>query len=359
MLDPVAKLAKYVLWHVGRRLRYEINANTLGPDQAGDLLHLIYEGLWRVVKQQVGLVKEEHQLGFVRITNLWQFLKQFGQQPQKESRIKARRSHQLVSRQNVHHSPPVSVTAHQVRQLQRRFAKQLRAALIFQHQQAPLDRANGGGRDIAVAQRQFGTVFTNPDQQCLKILQIKQRQTFFIGQSKGDVQDTLLRLAQLQQPSKQQRPHFCNGGPYGMALLSVEIPECHWRCVIAVICKPDLGRTFHKGTMQFMRRAPRFGEAGQIPLNVRQDHRDARVREAFRQDLQGDCFAGASCAGDQAVAVGVFQGHLLRFSIRLAAASDENGLCHGCLCSFEFGLSTLCCHQSCAEAAIVSMKIQN
>ena len=79
MLEKVPKLAKDIVRNISRVLRDEINANTFGTDQAGDLFNFIHKRLWCVIKQQVGFVKEEDQFWFVRVADLWQLLKQFGQ----------------------------------------------------------------------------------------------------------------------------------------------------------------------------------------------------------------------------------------------------------------------------------------
>ena len=44
--------------------------------------------------------------------------------------------------------------------------------------------------------------------------------------------------------------------------------------------------------------------AGQVPLDVRQEHGDPHVAEGLCQHLQCDGLAGAGGAGDEAVAVG-------------------------------------------------------
>ena len=72
------------------------------------------------------LVEEEDQLRLVRVAHLGQHLEQLRQQPQQERRIKPGRVHQLVRRQNA--DPPCArgIDRHQVGQIQRRFAEQLR-----------------------------------------------------------------------------------------------------------------------------------------------------------------------------------------------------------------------------------------
>jgi hypothetical protein len=101
VLHPGAQLAQHRVGNVGRVLGDEIDAHALGADQPHDLLDLLQQRLFRVVEQQVGLVEEEHQLGFVGIADLGQFLEQLRQQPQQEGRIELGRLDQLVGGQQV------------------------------------------------------------------------------------------------------------------------------------------------------------------------------------------------------------------------------------------------------------------
>ena len=152
VLDAIAKLSQNILWNVARALGDEIDANPLGADQPRHLFHLVDQGLGRVVKQQMRLIKEEHQPGLVRIAHLGQFFKQLAQQPQQEGGIKLGRRHQFVRGKDIDHAAPGAVLSHQIAQRQRRLTKQIRAALVFQHQQTPLDGPHRGRRDIAIAQ---------------------------------------------------------------------------------------------------------------------------------------------------------------------------------------------------------------
>ena len=87
VLHPVAQLAQNNLGHIRRILRDEIDPDPFGPDQPRHLFHLGYQRLGRVGEQKMRLVKKEHQLGAVRIANLWQGFEQFRQQPQQEGRV--------------------------------------------------------------------------------------------------------------------------------------------------------------------------------------------------------------------------------------------------------------------------------
>ena len=74
MLHAVAQLAEHGVRDIERVLRHKVHTHPLGADQPHDLLYLVEQGLGRIVKEQMGLVKKEHQFGFVDITNLGQVL---------------------------------------------------------------------------------------------------------------------------------------------------------------------------------------------------------------------------------------------------------------------------------------------
>src|SRR3546814_10791003 len=59
-------------------------------------------------------------------------------------------------------------------------------------------------------------------------------------------------------------------------------------------------------------------QSREVALDVGAEHRDAGLREALGQDLQGDGLAGAGGAGDEAVATGVGQPDVFR----LGAGAD-------------------------------------
>ncbi|MNT70464.1 hypothetical protein D3C72_2088570 [compost metagenome] len=125
-------------------MRHEIHAHSLGPDQAHHLLDLVQQRRRRVIEQQVGFVEEENQLGLVHIAHFRQFFVQVRQQPKQEDGVQARRLHQLVGGQHVDHAPALGVRAHQVGDVQHRFAEEFLRALRLQRQQTALDGADAG-----------------------------------------------------------------------------------------------------------------------------------------------------------------------------------------------------------------------
>ena len=77
MLDAVAQLAKDIFGHVCGVLCDEIHAHALGADQPRHLFNLVDQRFGGVVKQQMCLVEEEHQFGFIGVADLGQFLEEF------------------------------------------------------------------------------------------------------------------------------------------------------------------------------------------------------------------------------------------------------------------------------------------
>ena len=70
MLNPVSELSENALRYVGRTLGHEIDTHTLAPDESYDLFDLVCQSLWRVVKEHVRLIEEEHQLRQIHVTDL-------------------------------------------------------------------------------------------------------------------------------------------------------------------------------------------------------------------------------------------------------------------------------------------------
>ncbi len=206
----------------------------------------------------MGFVKEEDQFGFFGVAHFGQVFEEFGQKPEQKRCVKAWCAHQLVGGQDVDLSLTVCIGAHQVAQVQRGFAKEFRATLVFKDQQPSLDGPDRLDRDVPIAQGHAFPVFPQPDQHGLQVLEIKQRQAFFIGHAKRDVEDPLLRFGQFKQPRDQQRPHFRNRGADRMALGAEKIPEGDRKGRVGIVVKADGAGAVAERLMQFEVRAARF-----------------------------------------------------------------------------------------------------
>ena len=74
MLNPVAELSQHIIGNICGALGNEIYANTFGPNETGNLFNFIHQRFWRVLKQEMRLVKEKDHLGFFWIADLGKFL---------------------------------------------------------------------------------------------------------------------------------------------------------------------------------------------------------------------------------------------------------------------------------------------
>ncbi len=171
------------------------------------------------------LVEEENQLRLVDIADFRQFLEQLRQQPEQERRIELGIFHQLVRRQDIDDAAPLAVGAHEVVEVERGLAEEGIGALVLQHQKLPLDGADGRGRYIAVDFLQLGRVVSHQAQNRAQILQIEQRKSLLVGETKGDIEHAFLDVVELQHPRQQQRSHFGDGCADRMTLLAKDIPE--------------------------------------------------------------------------------------------------------------------------------------
>jgi len=77
VLQAVTELSENIFVDVFRALSDEENANALRSDQSNDLLDLIEQRFARTIEDEVRLIEEEDQLGFVEITDLGQVLLRF------------------------------------------------------------------------------------------------------------------------------------------------------------------------------------------------------------------------------------------------------------------------------------------
>ena len=225
MLDAIAQLAQHGVGDICRVLGDEIDANALGADQTHHLFDLFQQRLGRIAEQQMGFVEEKHQTRFVGVADLGQFLEQLAHQPEQEGRVEPGVGNQLVGRQQVYVALARGIGAHDVGQLQRRFAEQVGAALVLQHQQTALDGGDGGRRDVAVTGRQVLGVRGGVGQRRLQVLQVQQQQAFLVGGAEHHREHTLLNVVELEHPRDQQRTHFRDRGTDRVARLAEQIPE--------------------------------------------------------------------------------------------------------------------------------------
>ncbi|MNS62004.1 hypothetical protein D3C72_950500 [compost metagenome] len=321
VLHAVAELGKNGFRHVERVLRHEIDADALGADKAHDLFHAFHQHPWRIVEEQMRLIEEEHETRLFRVAHLRQFFEEFREHPEQEGGVKARVHHQPVGGENRNGAAPVRAHAHDVGDLQRRFAKEIGRALLFENQQPALQRTDRGLGNQAELVGKLRCVFAHIVQERLQVFEIEQRQPALIGDLEGDVEHTFLRFRGIHQPGKQQRPHFGDGGAHAMAFFAVEIPEDDGGFTVGKIGEADLFDAFLHPVLGFAFRR----DAGKVALDVGAENRHAGLGETFGKNLQRHGLARSRRAGDEAVAVAEFQFQifaLVQAVVRIAAGPD-------------------------------------
>ena len=299
MLHAVAELAKHLVRDVERVLRDEVDADALRADQAHHLLDLLEQGRRRLVEQEMRLVEEEDELGFVHVADFRQLLEEFGEQPEQEGRIEARRAHQLVGGEDVDDALAV-VGLHQVVDVEHRLTEEDVAALLFQRQQAALDGADRRRRDVAVLGGEGLGVLANVLHHRAQILEVEQQEAVVVGDLEYQLQHAGLRVVQVEQAGEQDGAHVGDRRAHRMTLLAGHIPEC-----CRELGRRPVGYAEHLQPFVELRRFRADGsDAGQIALDVGHEHRHTNAGKTFGEDLQRDRLAGAGGAGNQTVAIG-------------------------------------------------------
>ena len=278
MLDAVAELAEDAFRHIGGILGDEPDAHPFRANQPRDLFDLADQGGRCAVEKQMRLVEEKGDLGFVGVADLGQLLEELGHQPQKESRIERRRIHQPLSGEDVDHPLARSIGADQIGQFERRLAEEGIAALVLQNQQRTLDRPHRSGRDIAVFQAEFFCILPDPDQHGLQILEIEQRQPFFVRDAEGDVEHAFLHIAKPHHPRQQKRADIGRGRTDGVALLAPDIPIGHGKILVIHLDADGFGAAL-KACLELGIATALLAQTGKVAFDIGQKDRHPRERE--------------------------------------------------------------------------------
>ena len=196
------------------------------------------------------LVEEEDQLRLVRVADLGQFLEQLRQQPEQERRVEPRVHHQLVGRQHVDDAAAVAV----VRMMSAIFSagspKKFVAALLLQHQQRALDRADRGLGDIAVLRGDLvgacSAMLTSSDCRSFRSSSSSPSSS---AMRKAMLSTPSCASRQVHQPRQQQRPHLRDGGADRVALFAEQVPEDHRELVVEFVgVEPDRLGALRRGS---------------------------------------------------------------------------------------------------------------
>ena len=253
-------------------------------------------------------VEEEDQLGLVDIADFGKLFKELGEQPEQESGVEARRLHQLVGGKDGDETAAIGIDAHEIGNRERPLAEEMVGALLFEHQQSALNGADGGGGDIAVAAGDFLGALLHIAQKRAQILEVEQQQPFLVGNAEGDVEHAFLGVVEVENAGEQYRAHLGNGGAHRMPLLAEQVPEDHRKDVVVVVGEADILGALGLPAL----RLAHLGDAGKVALDIGGKDGDAGGGKAFGQDLQAHGLAGAGGAGDQAVAIAVFEIEIFR-----------------------------------------------
>ena len=299
MLHAVGQLSQHVVGNIGRALADEVDADRLGADQLDHLDDLLHQGLGHIGKEQVGLVKEEDHPGLVEIANLGQVLKQFRQHPEQEGGIDRGALNQLLAGEDVDVAPTVGVGVHPVHDVQLRLTEELLSALVLEGEQGALDGADAGGGDIAVLHGKLGAILAHKLEHGSQILQVQQQEAIVVSHLEDDVQNAGLDLGQAEESRQQHGAHGADRDTHGVAHFPENIPEAGGIAVEAEAVDAEArDPVLHVGSVLAWP-----AHAGQIALDIRQEHRNAHIRKGLRHDLHGDRFAGAGRAGNETVTV--------------------------------------------------------
>ena len=195
---------------------------------------------------------------------------------------------------------PSGASADQVLDVEGGLAEEVVGALFLQHQQAALDGAGRGGRDVAVLGRQFLAAARDLGDHRAQIFQVEQRQVLVRRDAEHDVEDAFLDFVEFEQAGEQQRPHVLHGRADGMALLAEDVPEHDGEGGVGVVLEADLLGALGQERLRLALRR----DAGEVAFHVGGEDGDAGCRKTLGEHLQRHGLAGAGGAGDEAVAVG-------------------------------------------------------
>ncbi len=130
------------------------------------------------------------------------------------------------------------IGAHEVGNLERRLAKEVLGALLFEDEQRALDGTDRGRGDVAVMGGKLGTALGDVTEERAQILEIEKQKPLVIGQFEGGVEDAFLGGVEVKHAREQQRAHLGNRGADRMALTTEEVPEDGGKAFEGVVGKP-------------------------------------------------------------------------------------------------------------------------
>ena len=299
VLHAVPELPEDHLGDVQRRLRHEVDADTLGADEAHHLLDLLGHFLGAVVKEHVRFVKEEHELWLFQVAHFGHPVVDLREDPHEERGVERRIGDQLVGCKDVHDALAVH-GLHEIVDVKRRLAEELVRALGLQLEQAALDGADGRCGNVAVVELELAGILADEREQILQILEIDDGHLLVGGELEGCRKNTGLRVVEREQRAQQERPHRGDGCANRVPLLSEHVPE---RDGVG----PEHGSGHAvalKALLELVAHRPLHGDAREVALHVGHEDRHADPGELLGKALQTHGLARTGCAGDASVSVG-------------------------------------------------------
>ena len=133
-----------------------------------------------------------------------------------------------------------------------------------------------------------------------QVLQVEQRQVVVVAVLEDQREDRCLGLVEIEDLAEEQRPERADGGPDLRPELAAEATGTRPDGRTHRTARPSDVGTLDRPSGSSLRRR---GQAGEVALDVQDEHGHARLRQLTGEELQGLGLAGARCARHQPVAV--------------------------------------------------------
>ena len=298
------------------------------PDGGGDG---VQEGLRGVVEQQVGLVQEEHELGFVQVAGFGQFLEEVGQQPHQERGEQHRLGLQRGQLQAGDDAAAVRGGAQQFGGIELGFAEELLHALRLERDQFTEDDAGGGlGQAAEFLELVLALVRGEELDDGAQVLQVDQFEVVLVREVEDQLQAGFLGVVELHDAGEQDGAEGGDGGADRDAVaVAAQGQELHRERLAG----PGLADALGAGH-EFLAAGGGGGQPGEVALDVRQEHGHPGGGQLLGHHVQGDGLAGAGGAGHQAVPVHHGQrqpdgGVLVEFAVDDGGTQFDGGALQG------------------------------
>jgi hypothetical protein len=175
----------------------------------------------------MGLIKEKYGYRLRRVSCLRELFEELGDQPEKQGCIGLGGLRQPVGSEDIDHAMTIRINPGKVGHLQGWFTEETFCTLLLQGKQAALDRADACGRDIPITRPEFLCMITDIHGHGTQIFQVQLENLLVIGDLEEGAEYISLDIIQVQYPGEEERAHLGDGGPDGMSLFPIDIPECY------------------------------------------------------------------------------------------------------------------------------------